>query len=72
MGFKAVYNCDICRDEMPKSRLVGCCFSDMKKFKLSGPESTDGVHICGGCLQQIVEQAPPFIPITTRGKEVKS
>lgn len=62
MGFKAVYNCDICRDEMPKARLIGCNFRDMKKFKLDSPESTNGIHICDGCLQQIVEQAPKFIP----------
>lgn len=68
MGYKAVYNCDICRDVMPMTNLVGCNFSTMKKFKLCGPESTQGTHICGSCLQQIVEQAPPFIPITTQGK----
>lgn len=63
MGFKAVYNCDICRDHIPKTQLVGCNFSTLKKFRLSGPETTQGVHICGGCLQQIAEQAPPFLPI---------
>lgn len=53
------------------SRLVGCNFSNLKKFKLSGPETTQGVHICGSCLQQIAEQAPPFLPVVlpAQGKE---
>lgn len=69
MGYKAVYNCDVCRDEMPRTQLIGCNFSGMKKFTLSAPETTQGVHICGGCLQQIAEQAPKFLPAP--GKEVK-
>jgi hypothetical protein len=56
MSFRAVYTCDICRDETPIERLMGCNFSGMKKFKLDAPGTTKGIHICVGCLDQLQEQ----------------
>lgn len=53
---KVTYSCDICRDETPKERLYGCHFTDLKNFKLKSADSTDGVHICVDCLDQIKEQ----------------
>ena len=61
MGMKITYNCDICRDNMPKSEMVGCYFQGIKKFTLSKPENTEGVHICKGCLNQIVSQAAKYL-----------
>ena len=54
---KKIYSCDICRDEKSVGQLIGCNFSNMTKFKLDTPRSTDGTHICKDCLQQIVDQA---------------
>jgi len=56
MSFKAIYTCDICRDETPRASLFGCNFSNMKKFKLDRPETTQGVHICVWCLDQLQNQ----------------
>jgi len=50
MGCKIIYSCDICREEMHKSKLHGCNFSGMKTFKLDTASSTDGIHICEDCL----------------------
>lgn len=61
MGVKEVYNCNICRDDMPVNELVGVNFSGMKTFKLDSPRSTKGVHICFECLAQINEQAEEFL-----------
>lgn len=59
MSKKITYTCDICRDETPKQQVMGCNFSGMKKFKLDTPESTDGVHICMSCLDQLRVQLGP-------------
>jgi hypothetical protein len=59
MSKKITYSCDICRDEMPKDQLLGCHFSNLKDFKLAPAESTDGVHICMGCLGQLQAQMGP-------------
>lgn len=56
MTKKTTYICDVCRDETPKADLMGLNFSGMKKFKLDKPESTDGTHICLGCLNQLQVQ----------------
>jgi hypothetical protein len=56
MSFRAIYKCDICREDTHKGDIKGVCFSDLRKFKLSTPESTDGVHICNLCLGQLREQ----------------
>ncbi len=53
---KVTYSCDICRDETPKDQLMGCNFRNMKEFKLDTAASTDGVHICMGCLRQLEQQ----------------
>lgn len=57
MSFRAIYKCDICRDDTAKEHVIGVCFSDMKHFKLRGPETTQGTHICLSCLDQIAQQA---------------
>lgn len=57
MGMKKIYNCDICRDEMDRNKLIGLNFIDNKQFKFDKPTSTDGVHICIQCLVQIKDQA---------------
>jgi hypothetical protein len=57
MSFRAIYKCDICRDDMTKEQVVGVCFVDLTHFKLKGPESTQGIHICRRCLAQIYDQA---------------
>lgn len=57
MSFRAIYKCDICRDDTAKEQVVGAHFIGMKNFKLSAPESTQGVHICLGCIGQIYDQA---------------
>lgn len=62
MGMKKVYSCNICRDETPMLSLTGLNFSGMKTFKLDTPQSTDGVHICDGCLQQLREQLAAGVP----------
>lgn len=59
MSFRAIYICDICREDTPKENLMGCRFSDLRQFKLSPPESTDGIHICMLCLNQLREQIGP-------------
>lgn len=59
MSKNVTYSCNICRDVMPKDQLLGCNFSGMKKFKLDTPGSTDGVHICMGCLGQLQAQMGP-------------
>jgi hypothetical protein len=57
MSFRAIYKCDICRDDTDKQYVVGVCFSGLKNFKLKSPETTQGTHICLGCLHQIHQQA---------------
>lgn len=57
MSFRAIYKCDICRDDTAKEHTIGVCFSNLKVFKLRGPESTQGTHICIGCLEQLRQQA---------------
>ncbi len=56
MSFKAVYTCDICREDALKANIRGCNFSGMRTFKISDAESTQGVHICIGCLDQLKAQ----------------
>lgn len=70
MSYREVYKCDVCRDETDKRLMVGCNFSGMKKFKLDRPDSTRGVHICQGCLQQIFDQAS--VALLGLGKEVSN
>jgi len=53
MSMKKVYNCDICRSEREPEKLTGIYFQGMTKFKFDEAESTDGVHICTGCLLQL-------------------
>ena len=53
---KVIYSCDICRDPADRVSLVGLNFSGMKRFKIDTVQSTDGVHICIGCLKQLQEQ----------------
>lgn len=59
MSFRAIYSCDICREETLKANLMGCNFSGMRTFKLAEAESTNGVHICVACLDQLREQLAP-------------
>lgn len=59
MGMKMVYNCDICREEKKPNDLVGLNFVSNTKFKLDSFQSTDGVHICKNCIQQLEEQLCP-------------
>jgi hypothetical protein len=59
MSARRVYKCDVCRDEIKGiERCYGVNFSGMKKFKLDDPMTTDGVHICFSCLQQLEVQIP--------------
>lgn len=58
MSFRKVWKCDICREETLEANIRGCNFSGMREFKLGVAQSTDGVHICIGCLQQIADQLP--------------
>ena len=55
MTMKKVYSCNICSDEMPANNLIGLRFSNLKQFKFSHARQTDGIHICKGCLKQIVQ-----------------
>jgi hypothetical protein len=55
---KKTYSCDVCREEKSQGQLIGCDFTDLKKFKLSHATATDGVHICKDCLKQLKEQIP--------------
>lgn len=59
MSFRAIYTCDICREDTHKGDIMGVRFSDLRKFTLSPPESTDGTHICNLCLGQLREQLGP-------------
>ena len=59
MSFRAIYQCDICREDTHKGDILGVRFIDLRKFRLSPPESTDGVHICNRCLGQLREQLGP-------------
>lgn len=58
---KVNYSCDICRDHAPKADLHGIHFLNMKKFDIRDAASTDGIHICIGCLTQLAEQAGPAL-----------
>lgn len=65
MGAKKIYNCDICRDEKDPDILFGIFFSDLRTFTISSARSTDGVHICVGCMQQLKDQIAKLeIPLT--------
>lgn len=66
MSKRILYRCDICRDDVPKIECFGLNFSTLKKFHLADPDSTDGVHICWGCIQQLEEQIPKSIASITR------
>jgi len=72
MSFRAIYKCDVCREDTPKGDLMGVRFSGLRDFKLSTPESTDGTHICMRCLGQLREQLSPptslSAPVTTESK----
>lgn len=59
MSFRAIYSCDICREDTLKANLMGCNFSGMRTFKLDVGESTQGVHICIACLDQLRAQLSP-------------
>jgi hypothetical protein len=59
---KKIYSCDICKDETPFNQLTGLYFSDLKKFRLAPPLTTDGTQICDGCLEQIREQLAAGVP----------
>ena len=56
MTVKTTYKCDVCRDEMAPGELYGVRFSDLKHFKLGDPIRHEGIHICRGCVQQILDQ----------------
>ena len=62
MSFRAVYTCDICHEDTLKGNVLGCRFSDLRRFTLSDPESTQGTHICKMCLDQLREQLGPKHP----------
>ena len=55
MGMKKIYTCDICRDQVDPEKSFGVVFSGIKKFTLGGYGSTDGIHICYGCANQLSE-----------------
>lgn len=59
MSFRAIYRCDICREDTLKANLLGCHFTDLRQFTLMEAESTQGVHICIMCLDQLREQLGP-------------
>jgi hypothetical protein len=59
MSFRAIYKCDICREDTHKGDIMGVRFYDMRRFTLAPPESTDGIHICNLCLGQLREQLGP-------------
>ena len=70
MSFRAIYTCDICREETLKGNVMGVRFIDMRQFKLSEPESTQGTHICVMCLNQLREQlGPPRSPVPQPGEQ---
>jgi len=62
MSFRAIYICDICREETLKGNVMGVRFTDLRQFRLSEPESTQGIHICMMCLDQLREQLGPQHP----------
>jgi hypothetical protein len=55
---KKVYECNICRDPMPATELIGVVFKTNKAFELGSPHHTDGVHICFRCAGQLRAQLP--------------
>ncbi len=54
---KRVYSCNVCRDETPKDRLHGIYFTGGKSFDIRDAASTEGVHICFHCMDQLAEKA---------------
>lgn len=60
MSMKTIYTCDICRGPAErKEHVMGVCFSSLKKFTLREAESTQAIHICLGCLDQLRAQLGP-------------
>lgn len=56
MGKRVIFDCNICREDKDWKEMWGVIFSNMTKFKIGDPKSTDGVHICDMCLNQLREQ----------------
>jgi hypothetical protein len=59
MSFRAIFTCDICKEDTARAGILGCRFQNLHDFKLSPPESTDGTHICNRCLDQLRVQLGP-------------
>lgn len=58
---KRVYSCELCRDEMPAIELYGLHFVNLKDFEIMHAASTDGVHVCARCMDQI--RTKPLPPV---------
>jgi hypothetical protein len=58
---KQEYSCDICRDPKKPHELHGVHFLDYRKFDIRDARSTDGIHICFGCMDQLAAQAGPAV-----------
>lgn len=58
MTMKKIYSCNLCHDEKKPEEMMGLKFSNMVLFKLDETRSTEGQHICLGCLRQLKEQLP--------------
>lgn len=59
---KSTYFCDICHDEQPAEALIGLRFKNTKQFVFDVARSTDGTHICNGCMEQLRQQLAPKQP----------
>lgn len=58
MSVKTTYRCDVCRTDLPAVDLWGVRFMDLRHFRLGDPIQHEGIHICKGCVQQILDQCP--------------
>jgi hypothetical protein len=56
---KKEYSCDICRGPVAKESLFGIYFIGVKTFDIRDASATDGVHICTGCMAQLITKAKP-------------
>jgi hypothetical protein len=63
MGMKKIYNCNVCRDDMPPSELYGLHFTNLKDFDIMHAASTDGVHVCQRCMTQLREKPLPPVGV---------
>jgi hypothetical protein len=50
MTMKKIYSCNLCNEEKAPEEMMGLKFSNLVLFKLESTRSTDGQHICFGCL----------------------